>query len=66
MDQTNEEKNNMVYWTRKVNQVGASLYLCIPREFTTANGIHKADLIRMSVNQAGDLVISKEGGKNGA
>ncbi len=48
---------DMVFWTRKVNRIQDTLYVCIPKEYANTMKLSKGDTMRITVGPDGSLII---------
>lgn len=46
-----------IYWSRKVNRIQDSLYVCIPKEYVDAMNLGKGDTLKMTVGPDNSLII---------
>lgn len=50
-------KVDMIFWTRKVNRIQDTLYVCIPKEYVSAMKLSKGDTLKITVGTDNSLVI---------
>ena len=48
---------DMVFWTRKVNRIQDTLYVCIPKEYVKAMKLSKGDTLKITVGSDNNLII---------
>lgn len=48
---------NRIYWSRKVNRIQDTLYVCIPKEYVNATGLNKGDTLMLTVGSDNSLIV---------